>query len=289
MTMHAGLATEPPLAGIGPGRKALLLCGGGSRGAMEVGFYQALTECGVRADMVLGSSIGALNGAYIAGGIAAPRLIELWREFRLRQAVSLNWDWLRHGGRSAGLLGLDPLRAMLRRTLPATRFEQLAIPLTIVTTDLQSGSACYWSGQGDLIEPLIASMSLPGIFPPVELGGRPHVDGGLANDVPFAKAEALGARAVYLIECACAQRCPRPPRGWADILMRSFSIALAGKYASEREHFHGRLEVFVVRPQLTDEIDLLDFRHSVELIEVAYRQTRRALEQLPLTDRSASS
>jgi NTE family protein len=55
---------------------------------------------------------------------------------------------------------------MLRRTLPATRFEQLAIPLTIVTTDLQSGSACYWSGQGDLIEPLIASMSLPGIFPP---------------------------------------------------------------------------------------------------------------------------
>ena len=115
---------------------------------MEVGFYQALTECGVRADMVLGSSIGALNGAYIAGGIAAPRLIELWREFRLRQAVSLNWDWLRHGGRSAGLLGLDPLRAMLRRTLPATRFEQLAIPLTIVTTDLQSGSACYWSGQG---------------------------------------------------------------------------------------------------------------------------------------------
>ncbi len=280
---------EPPLTRIGEARKALLLCGGGSRGAMEVGFYQALTECGVRADLILGSSIGALNGAYIAGGMAPRQLIELWCDFELRRAVSFNWDWLRRGRHSAGLLGLDPLRAMLRRTLPATRFEQLAIPLTIITTDLQSGSACYWSGQGDLIEPLIASMSLPGIFPPVELGGRPHVDGGLANDVPLAKAEELGAGAAYLIECACAQRCPRPLRGWADILMRSFSIALAGKYAAEREHFHGRLAVFVVRPQLPDEIDLLDFRHSAELIEVAYRQTRSLLEHLQSTERDAGS
>lgn len=289
MTMHADRAAEFPLARVGEARKALLLCGGGSRGAMEAGFYQALTEYGVRADLILGSSIGALNGAYIAGGMAPRQLIELWRDFELRRAVSVNWDWLRRGRRSAGLLGLDPLRAMLRCTLPATRFEQLGIPLTIVTTDLQSGAACYWSGQGDLIEPLIASMSLPGIFPPVELGGRPHVDGGLANDVPFAKAEELGARAAFLIECACAQRCPRPLRGWADILMRSFSIALAGKYAAEREHFHGRLEVFVVRPQLADEIDLLDFRHSAELIEVAYRQTLSYFEHFPSTEHGSLS
>ncbi|TAM00976.1 MAG: hypothetical protein EPN70_20830 [Paraburkholderia sp.] len=279
MTTQAGLDTEFPLAGAGPAPKALLLCGGGSRGAMEVGFYQALTEYGVQPDLILSSSIGALNGAYIAGGMTPRQLIELWRDFELRRAVSVNWAWLRRGRRSAGLLGLDPLRAMLRRTLPTTRFEQLAIPLTIVTTDLQSGSACYWSGQGDLIEPLIASMSLPGIFSPVELGGRPHVDGGLANDVPFAKAEELGARAAYMIECACVQRCPRPLRGWADILMRSFSIALAGKYAAEREHFHGRLEVFLVRPQLAEEIDLLDFRHSAELIEVSYNQTRGLLQR----------
>ena len=140
MTMHAG-RNGTTVSRYWSGAQGLAVRRG-SRGAMEVGFYQALTECGVRADMVLGSSIGALNGAYIAGGIAAPRLIELWREFRLRQAVSLNWDWLRHAAARARC------RYMLRRTLPATRFEQLAIPLTIVTTDLQSGSACYWSGQG---------------------------------------------------------------------------------------------------------------------------------------------
>ena len=103
MTMHAGARNGTTVSRYWSGAQGLAAVRRGSRGAMEVGFYQALTECGVRADMVLGSSIGALNGAYIAGGIAAPRLIELWREFRLRQAVSLNWDWLRHGA-AAGLL-----------------------------------------------------------------------------------------------------------------------------------------------------------------------------------------
>lgn len=258
---------------------ALVLCGGGSRGAMEVGFYKALTEFGVRADFILGSSIGALNGAFIAGGMAPSELARLWTEFRLTRALNLNWAWLRHGRYSPGFFSLGPLRALLRRTLPATRFEDLAIPLTVVTTDLDSGSALYWHGKGDLIEPVIASMSLPGIFPPVEIAGRLQVDGGLTNNVPLDKAEELGARVAYLIECACAERCARPLRGWTDIVVRSFSIALGGRYAAELRHFHGRLDVVAVRPQLDREVDLLDFRHSAELIEAAYHQTRGFLEQ----------
>lgn len=247
---------------------------------MEVGFYKALTEFGVRADFILGSSIGALNGAYIAGGMAPSELVRLWSEFRLGRALTINWAWLRHWRRSPGFFSLNPLRALLRRTLPATRFEDLAIPLTVVTTDFDSGSAVYWHGNGDLIEPVIASMSLPGIFPPVEIGGRLHVDGGLANNVPLDKAEELGARSVYLIECVCGERCDQPLRGWIDLVIRSFSIAVGGRYAAELQHFHGRLKVFAVRPQLTREVDLLDFRHSGELIEVAYHQTRSDLERL---------
>lgn len=247
---------------------------------MEVGFYHALTDSGVRADFIIGSSIGALNGAFIAGGMAPSELVRLWTAFRLSRALGINWAWLRHWHRSPGFFSLDPLRALLRCTLPATRFEDLAIPLTVVTTDLDAGTAVYWHGNGDLIEPVIASMSLPGIFPPVEIEGRLHVDGGLANNVPLDKAEELGARAVYLIECACAERCAQPLRGWRDIVVRSFSIALGGRYAAELQHFHGRLDVFAVRPQLAREVDLLDFRHSTELIEAAYDQTRYYLEQL---------
>jgi NTE family protein len=256
---------------------ALVLCGGGSRGAMEVGFYQALTECGIKVDFILGSSIGALNGAFIAAGMSPSELVQLWREFRLSRALSVNWAWLLHPRRRPGFFSLAPLRNLLRRSLPVTRFEDLPVPLTIVTTDLESGSAYYWHGQGDLIEPVIASMSLPGIFPPVEFEGRLHVDGGVANNAPLDKAHELGARSVYMIECACAERCARPLQGWSDILMRSFSVALDSKYRAELRHFHEHIQIHTVRPQLDREVDLLDFRHTEELIEAAYRQTREQL------------
>lgn len=284
MATHDGMETSrisiSPLGRPELSPAALILCGGGSRGAMEVGFFEALTEFDVQPDFIIGSSIGALNGAFIASGMAPSELARLWSEFRRSQAFGINWAWLRDWRRSPGFFSLGPLRALLRRTLPATRFEDLAIPLTVVTTNLESGGAVYWHGSGDLIEPVIASMSLPGIFPPVEIGGRLHVDGGLANNVPLDKAEELGAGVVYLIECVCAERCPEPLRGWTDILVRSFSITLACKYAAELKHFRGRLEVHVVRPQLDREVGLLDFRHSPELIATGYHQTRAYLERL---------
>ncbi len=264
---------------------ALLLCGGGSRGAMEVGFYQALSERGIRIDLVLGASIGALNGAYIAGGMPPGELAKLWRDFRLNKALHPNWRWLAHPRTRAGFFTLDPLRELLRRTLPATRFEDLAIPLTVVTTDLGCGEAVYWQ-HGDLIEPVIASLSLPGVFPPVAVGGCRHVDGGLANNVPLDKAIELGARTIFMVQCVCAERCPMPPLGLVDLIVRGFSIALDGKYRADLERFQHRARLHVVRPQLPREIGLLDFRHSAELIEAAYRQTLRHFTQVGLEKRT---
>lgn len=257
---------------------ALVLCGGGSRGAMEVGFYRALHEHGVRIDLILGSSIGALNGAYIAGGMPPEDLAKLWHAFRRRHALRPNWRWLVHPRTSAGLFTLDPLRDLLQRTLPVKRFEDLVTPLVIVTTDFECGRAAYWQ-HGDLIEPLIASMSLPGVFPPAAIGGRLHLDGALANNVPLDKAVELGARALYMIQCACAERCPKRPSGLIDLLVRGFSLAFDGKYQADLQRFQHRARLHVVRPQLTREINLLDFRYGAELIETAYAQTVRHIRE----------
>lgn len=89
---------------------------------MEVGFYRALTEYGIRPDLIIGSSIGALNGALIAGGMGSADLAELWNGFQLRQGFGVNWYGMARWRRSPGLFSLDRLRALLRRTLPATRF-----------------------------------------------------------------------------------------------------------------------------------------------------------------------
>lgn len=151
----------------------MILCGGGARGAMEAGFYQAIIDLGISFDLVVGSSVGALNGACIAAGMPPRELADLWRRIRRSDVLAWNWPALWRGG---GLMTLDPLRRLLRKTLPVFRFEDLKIPLVVVATDLLVGVPVYWHGKGDLLEPVIASMSLPGIFPPVVIARRQLVE-----------------------------------------------------------------------------------------------------------------
>lgn len=256
-----------------PSPVALVFCGGGSHGAMEVGFYQAIQELGLPVNLVIGSSIGALNGACIAAGMPAAEMAQIWRSIRRRDVARFTPRGVFTPRRHPAFLSLDPLRQLLRKVLPVTRFEDLVIPLTVVTTDLQRGQPVYWSGAGDIIEPLIASMSLPGVFPPVEIDGHQFVDGGIANNVPLDKAVEQGAQTILMVYCTCCEASPRPFRGLVPILMRSFSIALDRKFSAELERFGTLVRVHSVQPRFPREIDLLDFRYTEELIEIAYRQT----------------
>jgi NTE family protein len=254
---------------------ALVLCGGASRGALEVGFYKALEELGIGFDRIVGTSIGAFNGAMIAGGMTSREIEALWLNFSLRRAVSWNWGWLAHPRLQPGLFSLNRYRRLLREVLPATRFEDLKLPLTITTTELESGRPVYWSGAGDLIEPLVASMSLPGIFPPVMLNGTLHVDGGIANNVPLDRAHVEGATHAHVIECYCDKPCLRPPRGMIGILMRSFSVALDSKYHADIARLKRRMCIERVQPVFDNNVDLMNFDKSAELIDTGYRATMR--------------
>lgn len=252
---------------------ALVMCGGNSRGALQVGFYQALCELGLRPDFIVGSSIGALNGAFIAAGMSPDALAELWLKFRRKDAVSWNLAWLLRLREQPGLFSLQRLRRTLRKTLSAQRFEALNIPLTVVTTDLQLGAPAYWHGSGDFVEPILASMSLPGPFPPVVLEGHQHVDGGVANKVPLDRAIGLGARTVLMIECICCEQGQKRFTSLFDVVARSFSIAMDSKYNVDLERLAPLARVYVVRPRLARDIGLLDFRYTPELIEAGYRQS----------------
>lgn len=184
--VSVGAEIRPPVA--------LVLCGGGSRGAMEVGFYRAIHDLGLPVDFIIGSSIGALNGACFAAGMLPEKVAELWCSFQRREALRINLRGLFAPWRHSAFFDLDPLRRRLRAVLPVTRFEDLPVPLIVVTTDLREGKPVYWSAAGDIVEPLIASMSLPGVFAPVEMQGRQFVDGGIANNVPLDKARSNTSR-----------------------------------------------------------------------------------------------
>jgi len=259
---------------------ALVLCGGGSHGALEVGFAQALDELGIRYGRILGTSIGAFNGAFLAGGMPPADLAALWRSARLKRLVRPNWGWLLHPRVQPGLLSLALLSRFLHRRLPVQRFEDLEIPLSIVTTDLVTGKACYWEDEGDIIAPLLASMSPPGICPPITLNGHPHVDGGIADNAPLGRAADLGCRRALMIECACANPCRRPPKGLIGILGRSFEIALERKHRADLARQAEGIEIIRIIPHLDIEHGFLDLSTCGNLIELGYAQTISELPKL---------
>lgn len=262
------------------GGNALVLCGGGGHGALEVGFAQALEDLDVGYDRVLGTSIGALNGAFLAGGMSPADLASLWRSARLWRLVRPNWRWFVHPRTQPGPLSFSALRRFLHHTLPVLRFEDLKIPLSIVTTDLMTGKACYWEDEGEIIQPLLASMSLPGIFPPITLNGHQHIDGGIADNAALGRAMDLGHCRALMIECACASPCRRPPMGLIGILGRSFEIALARKHRAEIGLHARGIDVIRIEPRLDDESGFLDLSASQSLIEAARAQTLSELPKL---------
>lgn len=267
-------------------RRALILCGGGARGAMEVGFYQAITDLGISFDLVVGSSVGALNGACIAAGMPPRELGDLWRRIRRSDVLAWNWSALWRGG---GPMTLDPLRRLLRNTLPVFRFDDMTIPLVVATTDLQLGAPVYWQGTGDVVEPVIASMSLPGVFPPVVIDGHQLVDGAVANNVPFAPALERGVHQMLLILCTCCPAARHHLRSPLRILLRSFLISLNTKYSCELDHLRRQgMAILMVEPRLDRDVGLLDFRHADVLIRSAYDQAVAALAQPDICTRAAA-
>ena len=258
-------------------RTALVLGGGGSRGAVEVGLYRALVELGVRIDLVVSSSIGAVNGALIAAGLAPPELEAHWRETRTRDIVGSTWRFLRLLTGAASVFSNDRLRNLLRRRLPVHSFSELRLPLAIVATDLESGESLTLT-EGNLIEAILATTALPGLFPPIRWHGRWLVDGGLSNNIPIDVAVEQGAERVIGILCGCAKNLP-PRANLISVLGQSFSLAVNARVRCDLRLYERRVQLHILEPCLDSNLELLDFDHASTLIEPAYQYALRELRR----------
>lgn len=253
----------------------LVLCGGGSRGAIEVGFLQALWEHGVRFDGILGSSVGALNGAFLAAGGDPGDLAAIWRRLRFHDCFRFNWRVLVRGTRERSLFTLGPELHSLIHGFGRQRFEELAVPFGVMATDLATGQAVLID-HGPLDPALRASVAIPGLLPPVRLEGRWLVDGSLSADLPLAAAVERGADEVWAMRCACCAIAAGPFDSLPEILTQTFGFAVD----------RTRLGVEAVPPGVAARIwsvetglhvSGLDFSVADELIGSAYRETNRQL------------
>jgi len=261
------------------GKTALVLCGGGSRGSLQIGLYRALTELGINIDLIVATSVGAINGAFIAAGASPKELGYLWESVSPHDLYQINRQLLFRPFRAESLLDNRRLGNFLMRHLPVLHFEDLRIPLLIGATHLQTGEP-VWFREGELITPLLAAIAMPGLFPPVDIGGRQLIDGGISNNVPLDMALKLGAQTVICMLCICCERIPYPVHGWVNNLIYSFSIAVDRKYRADAHHYQNKARLIVIEPHNGMDVGMLDFSHTGELIELGYRHAMETLTGL---------
>jgi NTE family protein len=253
-----------------PPREVVVFSGGGSLGAAQVGALQALFEAGIRPDVVVGCSVGALNAAYIAVDPTHERAVALERTWRSMTRHDVFPDGRfavarRLAARSTYLYSPHGMRSMLARAIPVDDLADTAIPCHVVTTDLLTGEATWWT-TGDPVDVLAASSCLPGLFPPVRLDGRLHVDGGVSCPVPTQHALDLGARRVWVLNVS------REFKGWADERMTALDVLLES-FAITRSQL-GRREPVVAPGQQVISLpelpigrhDMRDFSQTSQLI-----------------------
>lgn len=259
---------------------AFVLSGGASLGAVQVGMLQAIGEVGVRPDLIVGSSVGAVNGAWVAGrGMdELDGLAQVWRSLRRRDIFPVNlWRGLRGFlGRQDHLVPSDGLRRVLSRNVRFAHLEDALIPLHVVTTELTTGAEVLLSA-GDAIDAVLASAAIPAVFPPVELDGRVLVDGGVTDNAPISQAIALGADEVWVMPTGFPCSIDKP-RGALAAGLQSLSILVQRQLVVDLVRDHGPVRVWVIPPLCPLDVLPSDFSRSDELIRRSHEQTRAWLD-----------
>ena len=216
---------------------AFVLGGGGLLGAHEVGMLRALLEAGIVPDLVVGTSVGALNGVVVAEDptqAAVDRLADLWLDLDSTDLF---------GGSVLGRLSTlartrtslhtdQPLRDALTAHLAARTFEELLVPFQCVAADVER-AAEHWFSTGPLVDAVLASCAVPGLLPPVRLDGRTYLDGGLVHSIPVGRAVALGARTLYVLHVGrIEQPLSAPQRPW-EVGLVAFEVARRHRFAAD--------------------------------------------------------
>jgi NTE family protein len=264
---------------------ALVLSGGASLGAVQAGMLRALYEREVVPDFIVGTSVGALNGAFIASRPPIPatarELGNLWRSVSRSNVFPLNplTGFFGFFGARDHLVSDRGLRKLVTENLELEVLEESPVPLHVIATDLLSGHEQRLS-RGDALEAVMASAAIPGVFPAVPLDGRLLIDGGVANNTPIGHAIELGAERIYVLPTGNACDLPEPPRGAVAMLLHAMSLLVMRRLLLEVETLRDRAELIVLPPPCPLTIAPIDFAHADELIRRGYEDSREYLQSV---------
>jgi NTE family protein len=269
-------------------KTAFVLAGGGSFGAIQVGMLQSLAAHGVTADLVVGSSVGALNGAFYAGdpsveGMA--RLADIWRGLKRNDVFPVTWRAvLGFLWRRDFLISHSGVRKLIDDHIPFRRLEAAPLPVHVVTTDIITGDSVVFS-EGPTSEAIVASTAIPGAFSPIHYKDYYLADGAISSNTPVRVAVAKGARRLIVLPTGHACANDAPPVGAVANALHALTLLIARQLVNELENLSPEIEYYVVPPLCPLVGSPYDFTRTADHIERAVRSTDAWLAQNGLEKR----
>lgn len=257
-------------------KTAFVFAGGGSFGAIQVGMLHALAAHGVTADMVFGSSVGALNCAYYAGDPTIEginRLETIWRGLRRRDIFQVTWRTLLGFMQRRDFLATsEGLRTLVDKHLPYRNLEDAKIPVHIVATDIISAETVVLT-KGPAADAILASAALPPAFPPVKLESLYLADGAITSNTPVKIAVARGARRLIVLPTGYACALQEPPKGAVATALHALTLLIARQLIEEIDDLDPAIEYFIAPPLCPLKGSPYDFSQTAELIARAREST----------------
>ncbi len=245
----------------------LVLSGGGIRGMAHIGLIKAMREHGIEAEMVVGTSVGALVGALYANGNSTESMLNFFRETPLFQYSFFAIN-------KPGFIDTERYINIFKVFFPQDAFEGLKKPLFVVATDLLSGDEKVFY-EGELIKPLLASAALPPVFSPVDIGGTLYADGGIMNNFPK---EYVDRTMEFIIGSNVSITAPMERKDLKNSLQLAGRVTSLMIHASSKEKMQ-ECDLFI-EPKGLEKIGVLDKKGMETAYRIGYEHSSRALEEL---------
>jgi NTE family protein len=261
--IRTGRLDEPDAHGV---RLGLALGGGFARGISHVGVLRAFERARIPIHCIAGVSAGAIVASAFASGSTSEEIEKI--AVRMRFSDIARWRFSRRG-----LVGSDPMRDFLGRLLKVLTFENMRIPLAVIASDLTAGAPAVFRDKGDVVLPIRASCSYPGLFQPVRYMNHCLVDGMISMDVPAAPLRRMGATHVVSVAL------PAPvetvdPQNILSVVSRCFQIMTARTESQWRRHSN-----VVITPDVKD-MGWNSFEHARNMIDAGERAAKAAIPQI---------
>jgi NTE family protein len=274
-----------PNTGASRPRTAFVLSGGASLGALQVVMLEALYERSIAPDFLVGTSVGALNAAFVASrpqsSQTARELGRVWRDLQREDVFPVRLSALVGGacGRRDHLVPDRELRRLIRKYIELDDLADAPIPLHLIAFDLLEARELRLS-EGPAVDAVAASASIPGIFPPVAIGERRLIDGGVVNNTPISHAIELGAERIYVLPTQAPHDRPaRVPTCALDAAIQGLNLLMGCRLEADVARYSAEAELIVLPAPNADCVQPTSFEHSHRLIADARAAARRALQR----------